>query len=379
MADTAGRRAAKARAESAGTSRRGGARGFWRLRPHLVGRHQGRTSRGFTEGSRAGYRESLELYAIPYFEARRLKPHQIQRRHVKAFIGWLGGDADRSRAHGRRSDYVVPRRPHVVKHLAPIKAMFADAVEDDELPVNPASVRVNVASTTRSRGRGEKRAFTDEQLAAVLTPRWTRTDCCSTRSPRPARAGAKCASGAARTLRRPDGPVLRVRRAYSTSRATKGKARRDRQAAEVDRAGATSRSTPRSPGASGGCSAGPTSCCSPRRRRATRLPEHLQAGAAPTLKRPRRSSGRRHLGWLAHVPAHRRLASVRRRPERQAGPGMARPHKATFTLDTYVHLMGGGIGGPLLPPGGNGGQTGTPKQADTSPGGESSESVDLQA
>jgi integrase len=40
-------------------------------------------------------------------------------------------------------------------------------------------------------------------------------------------------------------------------------------------------------------------------------------------------------------------------------------HKASFTLDTYVHLMGGGIGAPLLPPGANRGQTDTAKQAET--------------
>lgn len=91
--------------------------------------YQGRTSRGVTEGTRAGYRESLELYAIPFFEARRLKPNQIQRCHVKAFVAWLASEPT---AAERRED-VGLRRPlaprSIVKHLAPIKAMFADAVE----------------------------------------------------------------------------------------------------------------------------------------------------------------------------------------------------------------------------------------------------------
>ena len=89
--------------------------------------YQGRTSRGFTEGTREGYRESLDLYAIPFFEARRLKPHQVERRHVKALIAWLAA-APTAAERDAKIGLGRPLAPQtIVKHLAPVKAMFADA------------------------------------------------------------------------------------------------------------------------------------------------------------------------------------------------------------------------------------------------------------
>lgn len=45
------------------------------------------------------------------------------------------------------------------------------------------------------------------------------------------------------------------------------------------------------------------------------------------------------MGKLPHRPAHLRGDPVRPRPERQAGPAVARPSLASFTLDTYIHLL----------------------------------------
>jgi hypothetical protein len=43
-------------------------------------------------------------------------------------------------------------------------------------------------------------------------------------------------------------------------------------------------------------------------------------------------------------------------------------HKASFTLDTYTHLMSGGVGGPLiLPTGGSAGAVGGQRNAPKSP------------
>lgn len=46
--------------------------------------------------------------------------------------------------------------------------MFADAVDDDELPVNHATVRINVTSPEAPNDGDEVRAFTDEQLGVIL-------------------------------------------------------------------------------------------------------------------------------------------------------------------------------------------------------------------
>src|SRR4051794_27595051 len=46
--------------------------------------YQGRTSRGFSEGTRARYRESLELWAIPYFDrVRRRKFAEVRKPDVR--------------------------------------------------------------------------------------------------------------------------------------------------------------------------------------------------------------------------------------------------------------------------------------------------------
>ncbi len=160
-------RTAKAKAELAGpisAAIRGSFRDY--AQTWIVG-YQGRTNRGFSESTRADYRESLDLYLIPFFERRKLKPHQVTRQHVKVLIAWLATEPTAA----ERRDEIGLRRPlatkTIVKHLAPLKAMFADAVEDDELPKNPATVRINLAGAPASQ-TVEKRPFTDEQLAAVL-------------------------------------------------------------------------------------------------------------------------------------------------------------------------------------------------------------------
>lgn len=101
---------------------------------------------------------------------------------------------------------------------------------------------------------------------------------------------------------------------------------------------------------------------------------------APTLKRALEKLGEdvTWAGWhtFRHTAASRLFAQGRNVKQVQEWLGH---HKASFTLDTYVHLMGGGIGAPLLPPGGNEGETNPPKQAETAGATEASEPTDLQA
>lgn len=347
-------RAAKARADLAGPVAAAARGGFGDYARTWVVGYQGRTSRGFTEGSRAGYRESLELYAIPFFEGRlRLKPHQIRRQHVKAFIAWLAAVPTAA----ERRDEIGLRRPlarrTIVKHLAPVKAMFADGAEDDGLE-NPTGVRVNVTSSEAPDDDGEARAFTDEQLAAVLEaalegdrllfdvvaatgPRWG--ELCEWR-------GKDLATG-------PGGPVLRVRRAF-TDKA------RDANGKRVG--------TIKLPKSDNGRREIPLEAELARRLwrlqrgsdeflfvapRGGRL--HYQNTyhriLTPALERASKKLGEdlTWAGWhtFRHTLASRLFAAGRNPKQVQRWLGH---HKASFTLDRYVHLMGDEIGEPISLP-----------------------------
>lgn len=360
MADTLEEaRSTKTRAELNGpvsAAVRGGFADY--ARTWLAG-YQGRTSRGFTEGTRAGYRESLELYAIPFFEARRLKPHHIQRRHVKAFIAWLAAEPTPVERRGT----VGLRRPlapgTIVKHLAPVKAMFADAVEDDDLVVNPANVRINVTSARAPQDDSRPRAFTDEQLAAVLAAASDQDRLLfDTMSATGSRWGELCEWRGKDLSTGPDGPVLQVRRAYSDkARDANGKRV---EIVKLPKSDNGRRDLPLEPD------------LARRLWRLQRGPDELLFTASrggrlnyhntynrtlkPTLVAASEALGE-DLTWAAwhvfrHTAASRLFAAGRNVKQVQEWLGH---HKASFTLDRYVHLIGGGIGAPLSLPVGAGG------------------------
>ena len=361
---------AKARADLAGPVAAAVRERFGDYARAWLAGYQGRTSRGFTEGTRAGYSESLELYAIPFFEGRRLKPHQIKRRHVKAFIAWLATEPTAA----ERRDEIGLRRPlsprTIVKHLAPVKAMFADAVDDDDLNVNPATVRVNLTGRAAPQGDAEVRAFTDAQLPAVLDaaedldrlmfdsvavtgPRWG--ELCEWR-------GKDLANG-------PDGPVLRVRRAYSDkARDANGKRV---EIVKLPKSDKGRRDLPLTPE------------LARRLWRLQRGPDELLFTApeggrmnygntyrrvlAPVLDRASEQLGE-DVTWAAwhtfrHTLASRLFAAGRNVKQVRAWLGH---HKASYTLDTYIHLMGDEIGEPLpVPVGGTGGKQGANRGPET--------------
>jgi integrase len=115
--------------------------------------YRGRTSRGLSERTRATYRREMERRAIPYFRGRRLD--EVEPPDVRAFIGHLE-DAG--------------LRPASVRAiLAPVKAMYATAVEDGTVRANPTrSVRVGVGREAAEPGR-EVRAMTRAELTALLS------------------------------------------------------------------------------------------------------------------------------------------------------------------------------------------------------------------
>ena len=332
--------------------------------------YQGRTSRGFTEGTRAGYRESLELYAIPFFEARRLKPNQIQRRHVKAFIAWMATEptaAERKAEVGLRRP-LAPRT--IVKHLAPVKAMFADAVEDDDLGVNPANVRVNLTSAAAVDG-DKAQAFTREQLAAVLDAASEDDDrlLLDTVAATGARWGELCEFRGKDLATGPDGPVLRVRRAYSNkARDAEGKRVETVKLPKSDKGRRDLPLTPELARRLWRLQRGPDELLFTAPRGGRMDYDNTRGRVlAPALTTASERLGD-DVTWAAwhtfrHTAASLLFADGRNVKQVQEWLGH---HKASFTLDTYVHLMGGGVGGPLvLPVGGTGGTSGARKQTET--------------
>lgn len=115
---------------------------------------QGRTSRGLDEDTRKAYKAAIEKHAIPHFGTLPLR--DIERRDVNALVGKL------------QRQGLSPSS--IAKYVAPLRAMFGDAVENHEIASNPAlGLKIN-AKVRGSRGEGEERVknMTRAELAAVL-------------------------------------------------------------------------------------------------------------------------------------------------------------------------------------------------------------------
>ena len=111
----------------------------------------GRTSRGFSDTTRDEYRRAIEKRAIPFFG--RFRMDEVEPQDVRRFLGHL----DRTG--------VGPAA--VRKSLAPLRAMFATALEDGVVRTNPArGVRF-----TPSRGAAKStkpKAMKRSELATLL-------------------------------------------------------------------------------------------------------------------------------------------------------------------------------------------------------------------
>ena len=113
--------------------------------------YRGRTSRGLSERTRRTYRRDLKRWAIPHFRGYRLE--EVEPPDVRAFVTYLEG---------------AGLRPASVRAiLAPVKAMYATAVDDGAVRSNPTrDVRVgNPDDDTEGR---EVRALTRAELARLL-------------------------------------------------------------------------------------------------------------------------------------------------------------------------------------------------------------------
>jgi integrase len=110
---------------------------------------QGRTRRGLSPSTRASYRDAVERMAIPRFGSARLG--DITAPDIRDYIRALAGQGLSATT--------------VRRYIAPVRALFATAVEDGLLTVNPtAGVRVIV----RGEGRRRVKTLTPEQIRALI-------------------------------------------------------------------------------------------------------------------------------------------------------------------------------------------------------------------
>jgi integrase len=131
--------------------------------------YAGRTSSGFREPTRRWYRQMLEDRLIPYFDHERgLRLAEIEPRDIKALIAWLAQQPnphEPSRTLGRST---------IGYHVAVLRALFADAVEEGVLRSSPTTgVRVAVPTTSDDE---QAKAMTRAELSRVLDeidPKWT--------------------------------------------------------------------------------------------------------------------------------------------------------------------------------------------------------------
>lgn len=142
-------REAKGRAQ-AGERRPASRERFEDYAERWIGTYRGRTSRGLSERTRRSYARDMRRWTIPYF--RRYRLAELDPPDVRAFVGHLEA---------------AGLKPSTVRAvLAPMKALYAEAVEDGAVRTNPTrDVRVG-----GERDAGEKRAkaLTRAELGRLL-------------------------------------------------------------------------------------------------------------------------------------------------------------------------------------------------------------------
>jgi integrase len=131
-----------------------------------VDSYMGRTTRGFRESTRAGYRFSIEQRVIPFFRSRTPLLSEVEPEHVRQFIAWLF-DQDTAGSKRKRKLSVGTVRTDV----AALRALLATAREDGKIPHNPAAgvkIARPGAPVITSDAREIRRALDSQELERFL-------------------------------------------------------------------------------------------------------------------------------------------------------------------------------------------------------------------
>jgi integrase len=121
--------------------------------------YTGRTSRGVREATLRDYRRVIEKRAIPFFG--RLRLAEIEPRDVKRYVAGVAAEG--------------VSRDTIRLALAPVRALFATALEEGLIRTNPATgIRLPASSTVEAEEEKAK-ALTEEELGQVIaaaSPEW---------------------------------------------------------------------------------------------------------------------------------------------------------------------------------------------------------------
>jgi integrase len=122
--------------------------------------YQGRTASGVKKSTRDDYRRRLEQKAIPFFG--RLRMSEIEPRDVKEYALELAKQPGRNGGCASRDTVRLA--------VAPVRALFATAVEEGLIRSNPAAgIRLpQRTATPEGEDEGEIKAMTEEQLRTLL-------------------------------------------------------------------------------------------------------------------------------------------------------------------------------------------------------------------
>ncbi len=117
---------------------------------------QGRTRQGLDEDTRRAYAAALEAHAIPHLGSRPLR--DIDRSDINALITKLQKQGLSAAS--------------IAKYIAPLRALFGDAVENGHVAANPAlglKINAKARSDNATPGEAERaKTLTHVELAAVL-------------------------------------------------------------------------------------------------------------------------------------------------------------------------------------------------------------------
>jgi integrase len=103
-----------------------------------VERYQGTGRRGFREETRSEYRALLDKYALSHFSAQ-TRLTEITPRHIASFVGWLCAQT-KPAATAQEPDRRVPLSDKTVRNaLGPLKACLATARREGLIRHNPAT------------------------------------------------------------------------------------------------------------------------------------------------------------------------------------------------------------------------------------------------